>query len=98
MLYKIRYLPEAAEDVRHLPPDLKRLVKAALDELSKNPHAGTPLVRDLAGLWKYRAKRYRIIYKVTPSKKEIIVFLIDARESVYDYLREVLKSYPMGEN
>ena len=98
MRYRIRYLASVREDVRHLPPDLKRFVQAALDELSENPHAGTPLVRELVGLWKYQAKRYRIIYEILSGKKEIVVFLIDGRESVYDRLRELLKSSPATEN
>ena len=91
MRYEIRYFPQVREDVRRLPPDIKRLVQASLDEISENPRAGTPLVRELTGLWKYRARRYRIIYQIHSEKRQIIVLLIDRRESVYDRVRQLLK-------
>ena len=92
MRYTLRYLPKVEEDVRHLAPDLKKIIHSALDELSQNPQSGTPLKRELGGFWKYRAKRYRIIYEIHSQDKEMVVFLIDERQSVYDRLREILKN------
>jgi hypothetical protein len=36
--------------------------------LSSNPFSGEPLLRELAGLWKYKVRRYRLIYKMDPEK------------------------------
>ena len=52
------------EIIRHLPPDIKRSVKQALRSLSFEPFSGTPLMRELSGLWKYKVRRFRIIYAV----------------------------------
>ncbi len=93
MRYTILYLPQVRNDIRHLAPDVKRLIQAGLEEISWNPHVGAPLVRELKGLWKYRAKRYRIVYEIRLEKKEVVVYLIDQRKSVYDRVRQMLKRW-----
>ena len=57
--------PHVAEVIRHLPPDLKRGVKHAIRALSMDPFSGEPLVRELEGLWKYRVRRFRIVYALS---------------------------------
>jgi mRNA interferase RelE/StbE len=56
--------PHVAEIIRRLPPDLKRSVRNALRTLSEKPESGEPLRRELAGLWKYRVRRFRIVYAI----------------------------------
>ncbi len=90
MKYRIRFLGEAGEALKHFPPDIKRLVRRAIDDILKNPWAGEPLVRELRGYWKYRAGHYRILYKFGAGQEEVFVSLIDERESVYDRLRKML--------
>lgn len=53
--------PHVAEIIRHLPPDLKPSIKAAIRTLSRDPFCGDPLQRELTGLWKYRVRRFRIV-------------------------------------
>ena len=43
--------------LRHLPPELKRPIKSALQALGRDPALGEPLQRVLEGLWKYRVRR-----------------------------------------
>lgn len=89
MQYKLRVMEETREEVRHFSPDVKRLVLEAVDRIAENPFLGEPLVEELTGYWKYRANRYRIVYKIVSETKEIYVVLIDERESVYDRLRRM---------
>ncbi len=56
--------PHVGQRIRHLPPDLKRGVKAALRALARDPALGEPLRGELAALWKYRVKRFRIVYVI----------------------------------
>ena len=49
-VYRPDIPPHIAEVIRHLPPELKRGIKQALETLSADPFAGTPLVGELAGL------------------------------------------------
>ena len=66
------------------------MVMLALDEILVNPYCGSPLGGEFEGYWKYRAKRYRIIYKIRAEEKEIVIVLVDERASVYDRLRKML--------
>ena len=74
--------------LRHLHPDLKRSIRKALDDLSKDPFVGKPLKRDLAGLWSLPVSRHRIIYQM--DRHVITVVFIGPRRDVYERLREVL--------
>jgi mRNA interferase RelE/StbE len=58
-----RYTPEAARLIKHLPPELKRLVRAAIDKLRTDSQYGHELVGDLTGYRSYRVRRYRVIYR-----------------------------------
>ncbi|MCA9468923.1 MAG: type II toxin-antitoxin system RelE/ParE family toxin [Nitrospira sp.] len=80
--------PHVAEVTRHFPPDLKRSIKAALRTLCRNPHEGVPLVHELQGLWKYRVRRFRIVYAVDQKKQAIQVMAIGHRRDVYDEVTE----------
>lgn len=90
MNYRLRYTSVVQEAVRHLPPESKQVISAALDEIGRDPYGGVPLVDELKGLWKYRAKKYRIVYEISSEKREVVLHLIDRRETVYERLREVL--------
>jgi mRNA-degrading endonuclease RelE of RelBE toxin-antitoxin system len=60
--------------VRHLPPQLKRKLKAALRSIADDPHGPKELKEELAGLRSYRIGRSRVIYRVKGSVVEIITF------------------------
>jgi mRNA interferase RelE/StbE len=80
-----------AEIVRHLPPDLKRSIKQALRSLSADPFTGTPLMRELSGLWKYTVRRFRIIYELDRKARVIRIYAIDHRRKVYEQLADRLR-------
>ncbi len=83
--------PHVAEIVRHLPPDLKRSIKQALRSLSTDPFAGVPLLRELSGLWKYKARRFRIIYQLDRKARAIRILAIGHRREVYEELADRLR-------
>ena len=74
--------------VRHLHPDIKRSIRKACDDLSKNPYAGKPLKKELAGLWSLPVSHHRIIDQIESSA--ITVVFIGPRRDVYERLRELL--------
>ena len=82
--------PDVAETIRHLPPDLKRSIKAAVRALADNPHLGEPLVRELEGFWKYRVKRFRIVYSIHAKRKEVRLLAVGHRRTIYE---DVVKQY-----
>ena len=76
--------PEVAEVIRHLPPDVKRGVKHALRALSVDPDSGEPLRRELEGLWKYRVRRFRIVYAIDRSQGTIRIVAVGHRRWIYE--------------
>lgn len=74
----------AAEAIRHLPPDIKRAVKAAIRQISANPAAGESLQRELEGLRKYRVRRFRIVYQVDRARRIVDIMAVGERRSIYE--------------
>jgi len=83
-VYRPDIPPHVAEILRHLPPNLKRSVKQALRLLSSQPFSGEPMLRELAGLWKYKVRRFRIVYGVDRKNRTIKIFAIGHRREVYE--------------
>ena len=71
-------------------PLLKKKIRAALHEITTDPHAGKLLKDELKGLWSYRMKRIRIIYRFT-SKKYIDIIAVGPRKSIYEETYKFLK-------
>lgn len=86
----IRYrviLPEdARERIKHIPPQLKQKIRAALDLLEREPRAGKPLERELVGLWTYPVAPFRIVYLIEPSHREVQVIGLGHRRDIYDII------------
>jgi len=83
--------PHVAEIIRHLPPDVKRSVKQALRSLSTDPFSGAPLMRELSGLWKFKVRRFRIIYELDRKTRIIRIFAIGHRREIYEDLADRLR-------
>jgi mRNA-degrading endonuclease RelE of RelBE toxin-antitoxin system len=62
---------------------VKLRVRRRVTELSENPYLGIKLVGELAGYWKDRVGKYRILYKIDETGKTIILFDIDLRKRIY---------------
>ena len=70
------------ELIRHLHPEMKRKVQAALNDILVDPTCGKPLERELKGYWSLRIGRYRIIYRPDKAGAEIVV--IGPRKTIYE--------------
>jgi mRNA interferase RelE/StbE len=81
----------AANAIRHLPPEMKRAVKAALIQVFADPACGEPLHGELAGLWKYRVRRYRVVYKVDRTAKTVDIVAVGRRRSIYEEVAELVR-------
>jgi len=90
--FRLEMPPHVAEVIRHLPPDLKRPIKAALRLLSGDPGAGEPLIRELEGLWKYRVKRFRIVYAIDRKRRDVRIMAVAHRRQIYEALVEEIRS------
>lgn len=83
-VWRVEVPPHVAEVIRHLPQDVKRGVKAAFRAVTADPTIGEPLRRDLEGLWKFRVRRYRVVYAVDRAARIVRIFAVGHRRGVYD--------------
>ena len=79
-----------AEIVRHLHPDLKPSVKAAIRTLATNPRAGEPLIKALEGLWKYRIRGFRVVYDIELQRNVLRIVAIGHRRRIYEEVTDWL--------
>ena len=89
--FRLDIPPHIADVIRSLYPELKRSVRAAIDEIAANPECGEPLRGELKAYWKYRVRRFRIIYGVDRRKRMVRIMAIAHRREVYEQLAIQLK-------
>ena len=90
MDYCVKLTRTVAAAVVNLHPDIKKQVKKSFKELAGDPYSGKELQEELAGFLTHRFKRYRIIYKVDESEKNIIVYMIGHRRDIYELFTELI--------
>ncbi|BFU96134.1 MAG: hypothetical protein NTNFB02_28560 [Nitrospira sp.] len=78
--------PHIADAIRSLHPDLKRSIKSAIRAIAVEPEYGELLLRELYGLWKFRVRRFRIIYAIDRKARTIRLMAVGHRQSVYEEL------------
>lgn len=83
--------PKVAEAIRHLSPDIKRAVRAAIRTLCANPVAGEALHDELRGYWKYRVRRFRIVYEIDRPSRTLKIVAIGHRRAIYEEVAELLR-------
>ena len=90
MSYKLRIQTDTVSLIRGLHPLLKKKIREALQEITDDPRTGKALKDELEGLWSYRIKRIRIIYRFT-SKKYIDIIVLGPRKIIYEETYKLLK-------
>jgi len=87
---RVKVPTEVRNLIRHLPPVLKRKVRAALTDILDDPTCGKALKEELEGYWSLRVRRTRIVYRLAGRNIEIVT--IGPRDSVYgEAAREILR-------
>jgi len=76
--------PHVAEVIRSLHPDLKRSIKEALRAIASDSKCGEPLRRELEGLWKFRVRRFRIVYAIDRKTRTIRLMAVGHRRHIYE--------------
>ena len=80
--YRIEMAQGVSDLVPHLPPELKRKVKAAFRSIAHDPYLGKELKEELAGLRSYPIARARIIYRISGAAVEVVAF--GPRADIYE--------------
>lgn len=85
--YQIRYIEEVAKKyIPALSSSVKASVKKAIEEkLVIDPISfGKPLRYSLKGHRRLRVSDYRIVYRIEPEAKIVLIVAIKHRKDVYD--------------
>lgn len=83
---KIEFSAKAKKEFSKLDRPAQILIKKYLSEISslENPRTrGKALVGNLADLWRYRVKDYRIICEIDDEKILILILRIGHRKEIY---------------
>ena len=92
MPYRLLYSKTSRDQIKKLHPDIKSIIRDRVKTIAKNPYIGKKLERDLSGYFSFRAKRFRIIYKVREENQIIEVHYVGHRRDIYDLLKEKFDS------
>lgn len=87
MKWRLVITPKVQEALRTFPPETKRYVRRALQEIVKNPWVGKSLRDDLVGLHSFRVRRFRVVYRMERHVVTVIVVGIGSRETIYEAVR-----------
>jgi mRNA interferase RelE/StbE len=82
--FTVVFLRVFLKQFRRLPDNVKVRARRRVEELSENPYLGRRLAGELAGFWKDRVGKYRVIYKIDEAKKAVILYDIALRRRVYE--------------
>ena len=88
-MYEILYTPTFEESFNKIDKNTRNRIKEKLKYLSQNPNIIKRLKyspRDFVGLCKYRVGDWRILFWTDHNKKEITLYLVDHRGSIYKNL------------
>jgi len=89
--FKLIYSETSLNQIKKLHPRLKSIVKAKIEHIRANPSMGKLLEKELSGYLSFRAKRYRIIYKVEEDTKTIEIHYIGHRRDIYETFGDQLR-------
>jgi mRNA interferase RelE/StbE len=88
--FGMKFTPEASRILSRFHPEIKKLIKQALNELRRDPYSGTDLQEELWGFKSFKLKRYRVLYNINEEENIIQIFHIDHRKDVYEQFNRLL--------
>jgi len=90
LTWEVVYTLTAKAAILKLDPGTRNKVRAAVDELAKDPLQGKPLSFTLKGLRSWRTGDWRIIYRAEAEKVVVVVVTVGHRRDVYERVRRLL--------
>ena len=88
MAWTVEFDDAAAKEFRKLDKQAQREILRYFREritTNEDPRRfGKPLSRELAGLWRYRLRNYRIICHIEDDKLIVLVVRVGHRKDVYE--------------
>ena len=79
---RLRIAESVEKEWKSLSADEQTAARKALLEIDDDPIIGAPLFEPLRGLWSYRAGHVRILYRVVPEARFVVILSIARAEAV----------------
>ncbi len=84
LIYNVSLTPDAARGLRKLPARLVPEIAELLGDLAFDPLPSDALeLRGHAGYYRIRINGYRVIYRVSDSRRRVRVLRIESRDRAY---------------
>ena len=90
MTWEVVYTLTAKAAIKKLDPGTRSRVRAAVEELSRDPLQGKLLSFTLKGLRSWRTGDWRIVYRAEAEKVVVVVVTVGHRRDVYERVRRLL--------
>ncbi|MBN2060019.1 MAG: type II toxin-antitoxin system RelE/ParE family toxin [Deltaproteobacteria bacterium] len=91
--FRLLYSETSRNQVKKLHPRLRPIIKSKIEEIKEDPYTGKFLEKELAGYVSFRAKRYRIIYKILEKEKVVQIHYIGHRKDIYELFNEQMRGF-----
>ena len=82
-MFEIRFKSPAKRFLKKLDLFERKKILTKIKQLKTNPKLGKPLIGNLAGLWRLRINKYRIIYEIKDNELIIYILQIGQRKNIY---------------
>jgi mRNA interferase RelE/StbE len=90
MPYKLLYSETSMKQIRKLHPQIKPVVKSKIEKLQEAPFSGKELEKELSGYLSMRAKRFRIIYKISGNDQTLEIHYFGHRKDIYELFKDAI--------
>ena len=77
---RLRLVEAVEEQWKALAEHEQKSIRAALERIDEDPIAGAPLFEPLKGYWSYRVGHLRILYRIAPDARFVIVLSVHRAE------------------
>ncbi len=84
MPYKLIFLHNFTKQFDKLPKTGKEQILKGLEKVAIDPYAGTKLQGKLAGLWRWRIGKYRVIYEIDEKEGNLVFVDVGLRKTIYE--------------
>jgi mRNA-degrading endonuclease RelE of RelBE toxin-antitoxin system len=98
--FELRYTSDAAADIKSLDGSVRNQLRKVLDKkLAVDPEGyGLPLRGPLAGFWKHQFRNHRVVYRIYPEQRVVVVCALGVRKQgdAADIYRQLESSAKTG--
>jgi mRNA-degrading endonuclease RelE of RelBE toxin-antitoxin system len=73
---RLRIAESVEAEWKSLADEERAMVRTALETIDEDPIIGVPLFEPMKGLWSYRVRHLRILYRIMPEARFVVILSI----------------------